>query len=130
MITIVVFFIAAQLLTTLISNIIIAHLQNVYNILPPHIAKKLGLANTQLASHTLGWQALLFAIILIFNAISLTFFTVYTFTRKHTIKVEAQENVRLPADFGPKLLEQLGIALAYRDAGYSEQTARLPCHFR
>ncbi|KAJ8689964.1 hypothetical protein PTI98_012814 [Pleurotus ostreatus] len=118
MITIVVFFIAAQLLTTLVSNIVIVHLQNVYNILPPRIAKKLGLANTQLASSTLGYQALAFAVLLIFNVISLAFFTVYTFTRGHTIEVEATENLNLPADFGPTLIGQLGIAVAYRDAGY------------
>lgn len=118
MITIVVFFIAAQLLTTLVSNIVIVHLQNVYNILPPRIAKKLGLANTQLASSTLGCQALAFVVLLIFNVISLAFFTVYMFTRGHTIEVEATENLNLPADFGPTLMGQLGIAVAYRDAGY------------
>ncbi len=120
MITIVVFFIAAQLLTTLISNIVIAHLQNVFNILPPHIARKLGMGNAQLASSTLGYQALAFVVLLIFNAISLAFFTAYTFTREHTIEVEAPEDLHLPANFGRTLMEQLGIALAYRNTGYSE----------
>ncbi|KAF9500241.1 hypothetical protein BDN71DRAFT_1192033 [Pleurotus eryngii] len=124
MITIVVFFIAAQLLTTLVSNTVVVYLQKVYNILPPRIAKKLGLANTQLASSTLGCQVLTFAVLLIFNVTSLAFFTVYTFTREHTIEVEAMENLNLPADFGPTLIGQLGIAVAYRDAGYSEQAAR------
>ncbi|KAL4255654.1 hypothetical protein AB1N83_012903 [Pleurotus pulmonarius] len=118
MITIVVFFIAAQLLTTLISNIVIAHLQNVFNILPPHIARKLGMGNAQLASSTLGYQALAFVVLLIFNAISLAFFTAYTFTREHTIEVEAPEDLHLPANFGRTLMEQLGIALAYRNTGY------------
>ncbi|KAL4257642.1 CSC1/OSCA1-like 7TM region domain-containing protein [Pleurotus pulmonarius] len=120
MITIVAVFIAAQLLTTLVSNIVIAHLQNIYNILPPHIARTLGMGNAQLASSTLGYQALAFAVLLIFNAISLAFFTAYAFTREYTIEVEAPEDLQLPANFGRILMEQLGIAVAYRDTGYTE----------
>ncbi|KAF4584869.1 hypothetical protein EYR40_001693 [Pleurotus pulmonarius] len=124
----IVLFIATHIATAILAKIIILHLQDIYNFIPLFIAKKLRIANKRLASRTLGYQALGLSIIIVFNAVSLGFFSFFVFKREQTVRVVVADdvNVRIPDDYGMQVLDRLGIALAYHDTYYFEITAKLP----
>ncbi|KAF4580338.1 hypothetical protein EYR38_003235 [Pleurotus pulmonarius] len=124
----IVLFVATHIATAILAKIIILHLQDIYNFIPLFIAKKLRIANKRLASRTLGYQALGLSIIIVFNAVSLGFFSFFVFKREQTVRVVVADdvNVRIPDDYGMQVLDRLGIALAYHDTYYFEITAKLP----
>ncbi|KAF9496284.1 hypothetical protein BDN71DRAFT_1495380 [Pleurotus eryngii] len=124
----IVLFIATHIATAVLAKIIILHLQDIYNFIPLFIAKKLRITNKRLASTTLGYQALGLSVVIVFNAVSLGFFSFFVFKRKQTVRVVVGDdvNVRIPDDYGMQVLDRLGIALAYHDTYYFEITAKLP----
>ncbi|KAF7419188.1 hypothetical protein PC9H_001773 [Pleurotus ostreatus] len=116
----IVLFIATHIATAILAKIIILHLQDIYNFIPLFIAKKLRIANKRLASTTLGYQALGLSVIIVFNAVSLGFFSFFVFKREQTVRVVVGDdvNVRIPDGYGMQVLDRLGIALAYHDTYY------------
>lgn len=124
--TVILLFLAANLLMGVSSNILLWLLQDMYTIVPHHLIgryKALGLifSTERKSSATLRHQAWLLPLSLVLFALPLSFATAFTFTKSMKVTGSIASDPAAVAG----LLSKLGISLRYRDISSSTSSADL-----
>ncbi|KAL0958989.1 hypothetical protein HGRIS_014304 [Hohenbuehelia grisea] len=122
----IVLFISTHLATAILSKSIIVLLNDIFHVIPPRIARFLRISGKEVSSTTLPYQALAFALLIVFNGIAMGFMSFLTFTRDATFALDVADNVRVDPDFLPQLLSRLGISVAYSGMQHIRIAAELP----
>ncbi|KAJ7220713.1 hypothetical protein GGX14DRAFT_559504 [Mycena pura] len=124
--TSIIFFAANQLLTMAVSHILIIMLQDIYKFIPSSILRRMRLPQgpVPISTVTLPLQAaaMLFSTVCLIVAGS--FHAAFVFSRSGTVSVH-QGSIEVPASTIQGTLDQLGLALLYRDVQYIRVSGEL-----